>query len=503
MRILFFNPLANINLSSGVFKAFYVSMPPLWAGYLSSIAKKYTDEIEVIDNSVERLDVRGAFERIKEFSPDIVCISVLTQTANFSFKLSRAIKENLNSFVIMGGPHASYFAKEIVARGIADIVVVGEGEETFEEVLRNFELIKEIKKNFVEGDNVIDIPGAVLHTAQEIRERQRIKELDSIDFPAWEFFEKYMKYYKPPAPIKPSTVLTFLASRGCPYSCNFCMVQLGRKYVIRSPENICNEIELFYERYKVGHFFFCDPLFPPSKKVALKIFSYMEKRGIQKLTTWSTETRADVIDDEVADALKSSGCSVVALGIEGGDSEILRNINKSIKLEHVEKAVRALKKAGIRVMGLYMLGTPGETKKLSEKTIKFARKLKTCGAKFAITVPYPGTEIYEKYIKGKYTFKDDDWDYFSPYISSFPYSMEWTNIQPYELVKLQKKAYIYANLHIKNIFLFLIERRREIIQTFLNLLLKSKLANKAFLFFSKIKLTRFSLIRIMEKIKAS
>ncbi|MCX7733578.1 MAG: B12-binding domain-containing radical SAM protein [bacterium] len=462
MRLLFFNPIPNLGLSLGAFRSFYAPMPPLWIGYLGAIAKRYTNDILAIDNSIERLDLQSVFSRIKEYSPDIFCISVLTQTASFAYKLARAVKENIGSFVIMGGPHASYFAQEIISRKIADAVVIGEGEGTFAEILENFDDIRR--------GNFRNIDGAVFFSGEEVKRRQRIRDLNSIPFPAWELLEKYFRYYKPPAPIKPGSVLTFLASRGCPYSCNFCMVQLGRKYTIRSPENICDEIEHFCDKYGTEHFLFCDPLFPPSKNKGLEILRYINKRGIQKITTWSIEARVDIIDYELAVALRESGCNLVALGIEGGDDLILKNVNKGIKTEQVIYAVRALKKAGIRTMGLYMLGTPGENEDLTIKTIKFARSLKTHGAKFAITVPYPGTELYEKYIKDKYSFSDDHWEFFSPYTDSPPYRMIWTSVSPKKLVKFQKMAYILSNISIRNIAIYLIERPSEVFGTLVHLL---------------------------------
>ncbi len=475
MRILFFNPAPNLRLSLGIFRSFYAPMPPLWIGYLGAISKKYTKDVEAIDNSIERLDLTESFKVVQDYKPDIFCISVLTQTASFSYRLAKAIKENLKSIVIMGGPHASYFAHDICRRKIADIVVVGEGEETFSEILENFDGIR--RKDFEK------IKGAVFSEFPEYTPRERIVNLDSIPFPAWELLEKYFRYYKPPAPIKPGSVLTFLASRGCPYSCNFCMVQLGRKYTIRSPEKICDEIEYFCERYQTEHFLFCDPLFPPSKTKGLEMLKYFNRRGIQKITTWSIEARVDIIDYELSCALRDSGCNLVALGIEGGDNQILKNVRKNITIDQVKEAVRSLKKAGLRVMGLYMLGTPGETEELTKKTIRFSRSLRTHGAKFAITVPYPGTELYEKYINGKYFFSDDDWDRFSPYTDSPPYELSWTYIPPKKLVRFQKIAYISSNISVRNILLYIKERFPDILKTLIYLVLDVLKFSKPLSFF--------------------
>ncbi|GBD03185.1 2-hydroxyethylphosphonate methyltransferase [bacterium HR19] len=446
MKIFFLNPLPDLKLSLGPYRFLWNPAPPIWASYLSAIARKYTDQIYILDNCVEKLSFRKVVERIKWYNPDFLCISVLTQTANFSFKVSKSIRELLpNTKIVMGGPHATYFAEEIVRRGLADFVVCGEGEETFEEILSS---------GFPKKGAVFKVDGEVFKTPP----RERIKDIDNLPFPAWEFFTRYFRAYRAFPPNKRNFTLTFLASRGCPFSCNFCMVQLGRKYIIRSPENICDEIEYFYDKFGCRHFWFVDPLFPPSKKLGLKIMEVMIKRGISKKVSWDCETRADMIDDELAEAMKEAGCELVALGIEGGDEKILENINKKMKLDQIISAVSSLKKYNIKVMGLYMLGTPGETEELTRKTIKFARKLDTSGAKFSITVPYPGTELYEKYIKGKYQFKDEDWDRFSSYSVDYPYKMEWTDIPPKKLLYFQRLANFYVNFSLKKAIRLILDR---------------------------------------------
>lgn len=461
MKVFFLNPLPDLKLSLGPYRFLFTPVPPIWAGYLSAIAKKYTEDIFILDNCVEKISPIEITDRIKKLQPDFLCISVLTQTANFSFKLSRAIREiSPKTKIVMGGPHATYFSEEIVSRGLADFVVLGEGEKTFEEI---------IKSGFPESGAVFRLDGKIIRTPP----RKRIENIDEIPFPAWEFFTKYFKSYRTFPPNVKSFTLTFLASRGCPYSCNFCMVQLGRKYTIRSPENICNELELFYDKFGCKHFWFVDPLFPPSKKLGLKIIEMMIKRGINKKVSWDCETRADIIDDELAEAMKESGCELVALGIEGGDEKILENINKKMKIEKIVQAVNSLKKYKIKVMGLYMLGTPGETEELARKTIEFARKLDTSGAKFSITVPYPGTELYEKYLKGKYDFKDEDWDKFSSYSINYPYKMEWTEIPPKKLLYLQRKANFYANFSFKKIFRAILDRGFSFLSDMLKVALHS------------------------------
>ena len=455
MKILFFNPSAELRKSLNIYRILWSPVPPLWAGYLAAIAKEFAEDVKVIDNCVELMDLKGSFEKIKEFSPDVLCISVLTQTATFSFKLAKAVKNALpKTKVIMGGPHASYFAPSIVQSGLADAVVVGEGEETFREILQN---LSEDGIPHAQKGVVFKADGKVIQTPN----RPRIKNLDELPTPAWELFKKYFRYYKPLPPNPPKRpVFTFLASRGCPYNCSFCMVQMGRNYVIRSSQSICDELEIFNADFGCRHFWFVDPLFPPpSKKKALEVLSYMAERigrrkGREKIT-WDCETRADLIDDEVAEALKEAGCELVAIGVESGDDKVLNAVNKKLDVSRIKKAVKSLKKHKIRIMGLYMIGNPGETVSSFLKTLRFAKELGVDASKFSVAVPYPGTELWEKYINGKFQFSEDDWEKFSSYSFDFPYPMYWTNIPQEKIKYLQLIANLYVNIKMRNILVSL------------------------------------------------
>lgn len=472
MRIFFLNPSSvSLERQLGFYRFFDSAFPPLWAGYLCAISSSFTDEISVIDNYVEKMDPKSVVDTIVDFKPDILCISVITQTASFSYKVAQGVRyRSPKTKIIFGNVHASYFSDDIISRGLADIIVKGEGEFTFREILELLVNKKSDELHKVKGI-VFREDGKIIHTIP----RDRIKNLDSIPFPAWRFFKKYLKHYRlyPFIPAKNTNVLTILASRGCPYSCNFCTVSMGNKYTIRSPENICDEIETFYENFGIKNFFFIDPLFPPSKSIGLKILGYMSKRRIKNIVSWQCETRAEIIDDELSEALREAGCQLVSLGIETGEEYLLQNLNKKQRIESIVKAVKSLKKFGIKIMGLYMLGVPGETKELAERTIRFAKSLDTDITRFSILVPYPGSELYERYIKGKYEFTDDDWDSFTTYPSSpsYPYKIDWTDLTPKELISLQLKAHIYTNLSLKKVSRTIFFRKWEAIYAGLKFIL--------------------------------
>jgi radical SAM superfamily enzyme YgiQ (UPF0313 family) len=181
----------------------------------------------------------------------------------------------------------------------------------------------------------------------------------------------------------------------------------------------------------------------------------MIKRGVNKKVVWTTETRPDMMDFELARIMKEAGLRRIIFGLESGVEELLRNIKKEYNLERVREAVNACKKAGLETIGLFMIGLPGETPELTLKTLKFAIELDLDFAKFAITVPFPGSELYEKLTKeGKLNRRDwENFTTFNPDPDKIVYVPD--GMTPQQLIKLQRyvsrKFYFRPRMILKQI----------------------------------------------------
>ena len=318
-----------------------------------------------------------------------------------------------------------------------DVVVHGEGEETFDELLRRL-------KHSCSVDALAGVAGLSRRTedGEVVREEDRptFADLDSLPIPAWQHLPIHDYGLLPLADLdKPTLVMS--ASRGCPYRCEFCsLVHAGSTHRKRSAEGVIEEYEYLHRHFGARQIGFVDPMFPLGKKVCFAFCEGLLKRGLEKEVVWISETRVDAVDRETLRLMRRSGCRRLLFGIESGVDLLLSNVNKSISTETARKAVRLCREEDIQTVGLFMLGLPGETREMSEQTIRFACDLGLDFAKFAITIPYPGSTLYED-LRAEGRLERDDWENwttFQPDPSLLPFvSRTVTNA---ELVDLQRAA---------------------------------------------------------------
>lgn len=447
MNVTLINPSCNLKKAMGGFSAVYTAMPPINIAYLAAVLKKEGHKVNIIDALVLNSNhkISEILTTLKNTNTDLVGISCLTQTANFTYHLSKAIKKNLNIPVVLGNLHASFFAEDILKKNIADIIVHNEGELTL--VILADALQKNLSLENVQGISY-KLNGEINKTPAQTL----IKDLDSIPFPQWDLFplQKYKLFSF--AEIKnPGTII--LGSRGCPYNCSFCsLLIMGNKRRCRSIKNIVAEFNYLHNEFGYKQISFIDPIFPLTKKEGLNFCEELIKENLHNKIVWTTETRVDLVDRKLVSAMKKAGLRRIMYGFETGSEEVLNSINKKTKLNDAIRAVNLTKSLGIEIIGFFMLGAPEENVNSITKTISFAKSLNIDFAKFNILVPYPGTELFNKLTqekKIKYKSFDD--------FTSFPTKNNLPVFSPEkvskkQLIKLQQKATLQFYLRFKMIY---------------------------------------------------
>lgn len=409
MKVLLINPPCDVSLSVGAFADVYRVMPPVNLAYLAAYLEKNGIIPHIIDGMIlhGKNKIGQILQKIKDIKPDVIGISCLTQTADISYQIAKEIRKISNAKIIFGNLHASYFAKSILEEDIADIVVRGEGEETL------LQLIKYLQNNgnlsSVDGISFKE-NGVITHT----RERNFIEPLDILPFPAWHLFER--KKYKlfSFAEIRvPATLIS--ASRGCPYNCSFCsLLIMGRKRRVRSVKNIADEFEYLNQKFGYKQISFVDPIFPFSKKEGINFAEELIKRKLHEKIIWTTETRVDLVDEELLKILRESGLRRIMYGFETGSNATLDEYRKQFTTEKATEAVEITKRQKIEIIGFFMLGSPCDTEESIFQTIDFATKLNIDFAKFNILVPYPGTSLYES-LKKEGKLPEKNWSRYTSY----------------------------------------------------------------------------------------
>jgi len=314
-----------------------------------------------------------------------------------------------NVKIVWGAVHAEVFAKDIVLERKADFVVHHDGEETI------CELVDALDNGFkdfssIDGLTWLGDDG----TPVTNKDRRLLTDLDSLPYPAWHLFP-FHKYGLLPFADFAKPVLTMTGSRGCPYRCDYCsLINTGGKvYRRRDPIKIVDEYEYLVDRYKVKQIGFVDPIFPLVKKDLKPLCDEIVNRGLDKRCQWLSETRCDRLDQETADLMYYGGCRRVLMGIESGVDLLLGNVNKNITTQKVREGVANAKNAGLQTVGLFMIGMPGETPEMTRETVEFSCDLDLDFAKYAITVPFPGSKLFEDRWQ-KDLFRDD-WENYTTF----------------------------------------------------------------------------------------
>lgn len=391
MRIMLINPPNTMEDVLGKASVFVSELDPLGLLYIAAVVEQEGHEVIVLDAYIDRLGLKGIMEEVERAKPDVVGISCLTSNGAAVYEIGKRIKAG-GVKVVLGNVHASIFYEIYLNHNCADAVVHGEGEYAFRDICRRYD-----EKKGLDG-----IPGVSWHNGKEIVNNappEIILDLDSLPFPARHLVpkEKYAvgklnNFIYVNKGNK--TIRQMFTSRGCVYACNFCVVHRDRNFRAMSPARVVDEMEMLVRDYDVGYVFIMDSLFIAQKKRVQQICEEMIKRRVN--IKWGCEGHVNIIDENTLGWMEKAGCYEMHFGIESGVQRLLDNVKKGTKLAGIEKSIKMVKRvSNIKVAGLFMLGMPGETLEDSKTTVEFAKHLPLDFAQFSITVPYPGSEMFE------------------------------------------------------------------------------------------------------------
>ncbi len=366
--------------------------PPLGLGYLAAALKKEGITVSIIDGTFS--DLNSVINKVKKENPGIVGITCNVVTKRNALRIADELGGG--SLLVAGGPQPSI--EPGVFSDKFDIIVVGEGEVTFLELVNAY----------LSDNNVHDIKGIAFRRNNELiftGKRELMADLNEINFPSRELFDnfQYQDYWQKAFGYKCTPIMT---TRGCPFACNFCSKPVfGNAYRERSPEDVVREIEgiinLGYSRI-----WFADDIFTLNKARTVEICKKILEKNIR--VDWDCLCRIDSNDSGLLRWMEKAGCKRVFFGIESGSNRMLKLIGKKTSIREAGLAVRSAKKAGLETGGFFMLGYPGETTESLLRTIRFSNSLPLDYMSYSIAYPIPGTAFFEQ-IKGKLI--NDDWDF--------------------------------------------------------------------------------------------
>jgi anaerobic magnesium-protoporphyrin IX monomethyl ester cyclase len=389
MKVLFLNPATNSQYS----------YPHLGMAFLSAIVKQAGHDVICIDGSAPYRP-RSNEDLVAEsvtLKPDVICVTATTERVKFAYNLLFMLKNNMPDLpVIVGGPHATIRAVEMVAHGF-DVAVVGPAEKRIvglTEALGNKDL-ESLKK----------IPGIALNTGaagiifSPLAGFEDDFDLDSllpVDFSCFEekdYLRSHKDRYRYGA---------LFVGRGCPGRCIYCDRSVfQRKLKIASPDKIVADMISRRNKYHVNEYFFLDDTLLWAKRalseLCMRMISCSELSGI----TWGCNARPNLVERDLLSLMKQAGCSQIILGVETGDQTTLTLIKKGISLEAMLACIDAILSAGIKVKVNLMNGFPWDNLNTLKAQIDLVEVLKGKGVSSisagSTVFPYPGTEIFEMF----------------------------------------------------------------------------------------------------------
>lgn len=365
------------------------TLPPLGLGYIAAVLLKDGHEVKIYDGEGPSAHEEEFIEVFSKFDPDIVGIAVYTPKYENVIHTIEAIK-NIRKDVkfIGGGPHFSIQSVEQL-KEITDFdyIVVGEGEETLPELIDAIE--NNASLNNIKGIGYKNNGSFVINEP-----RPYIDDLDKLPFPALELLDD-LPQRKSTFRYKQLPMMVLISSRGCPYKCTFCNTAFGKKFRARSAKNVVDEIEYWIKKYGFKELMLLDDIFIMNVKRVKEICELLIERKIN--ITWSCTGRVDIFYNhpELMPIMKKAGCWYLSFGIETADENQQKVLKKNLKMNEVKKVVWDAYKHGFFIHSGFMIGIPGDTKESIRKTIDLAKSLPINGVQFAITMPYPGTELYD------------------------------------------------------------------------------------------------------------
>jgi radical SAM superfamily enzyme YgiQ (UPF0313 family) len=426
---------------------------PVWLAYAAAVLETEY-EVKLADAPASNWSRTQVIEDIVKFRPDLIVVDTSFPSLNNDISVAEAIKQAYPSAeIVLVGPPASQFADTILESSGIDFVARWEYDFTLKAITRalqrgdGFEHIKGI--SYKKDGIIIHNPDRAFSTSEELDEIPFVSKVYQKHLNIRDYFLGNSLYPE----------VQIFTGRGCPFQCTFCswpQTLMGRQYRLRSIASVLDELEWIEENLpEVKEVFFEDDTFTVDKKRVLAFIQEYRRRGLN--ITWACNSRVD-LDYETMRAMKGVNCRLVIAGYESGDAGILRNIKKGITIEDIRRFACDARRAGLLVLGDFVIGLPGETKDTVEETRKLIKEVKPELLQVSVATPFPGTEFYAWARSHGYLLTDNPSEYLDEQghqkaIISYP---ELSGVEMVETVdKILKDYYLspaYIPLAIRQVW---------------------------------------------------
>lgn len=347
--------------------------PHLGLLYIASSLLKQGFEVKYLDISDNSLNLEQIKDIISKEDFKITGITSMTQNIKGAVQLAKFLKENnCKTKIILGGPHLSADPKLIERFPYFDAAIIGESETTFPKVAKDL-LSGKIMGTAVKGETPMN--------------------LDALPFPARQIVDHSI-YIK-----RGYWANGIFATRGCPYHCNFCSIPaIDKRVRFRSPDSIVEEMKQCSRLTNIRFFNFSDDALTINRKFVYSLCEHILKLPFP--IKWEAQSRVNYIDRTILRIMRRAGCTKLLFGIESGNERIRNQvIGKGITDKQISETTKMCWCEGIEPDHYLMLGHPTETKQELQDTINCPLKFKPNIIGVFITMPLPGSPLFDQAVK--------------------------------------------------------------------------------------------------------
>ncbi len=395
-RILLVKPSGRKGLS------FAFDLIPLGLEYIAAHIKDAVEQVHIVDMELDRRNFQNCLDF---YRPDLVGISLSATEHNETLRLAKAAKK-IGATTVVGGYHPTSVPDLMLSYPQIDVVIRGEGEQTMREL--------------VERGTPEDVLGASYKKDGVIvynEDRPRIKDLDSIPFPA-----RRLRQYPYKSADRTTDCDVLMMSRGCSGLCSFCCEPSMSDGCsrCRSPENVMKEIlEMaeFHENKPVS-VMFADPNFIGNSRQVERLCDLLMEHDLN--IEFGALVRADMManNPQVVRKMCQAGIVKFEMGIESPNVKDLQSTKKGVATKFHKQAVKNIRENGGRAGGTFVIGLPDQTEAEIKTFPAYAKEIGLTAAAFGIATPFPGTEFYAELDKQGLIF-ETNWDNFDEMHSVF------------------------------------------------------------------------------------
>jgi len=363
---------------------------PFWLAYAAGVAERDGYDVKIIDAPADDISLDGTLEIIGGFMPDMAVLDTSTASIYSDVKVAESVKKLLpECFVVLVGTHPSALPEETLNLSpMIDAIALGEYDYT----------IRDLASAIAANTPLTDVAGLALRQDDKIfttEPREKIEDLDELPF-VTSVYKKHLNHKNYFFSAAKYPMVMIITGRGCPFRCFFCVYPQtfhSRRYRARSPEDVVAEFEYIKENLPdVKEVAIEDDCFTANTERVRSICRLLIEQKVN--LPWYCNVRGDV-DYETLKLMKEACCRLVVAGFESSNQKVLDMMNKSQKVSRYLDFAKDVRRAGLKLHGCMMCGTPGDSREVQEENFNFAIKVNCDSVQFYPLYVYPGTEAYQ------------------------------------------------------------------------------------------------------------